>query len=161
MAHRDDPWLQDAKCLGKPDEWDADRIEKADRPEWAYRQCRGCPVLLQCAEAAIRDEAVEVLRAGIVLPQGVKSARKRLQRIIDEGGPRPVRSRMSQLERAKEAWAAARCECCWRSIRPPWGHAVDWPGTVPARNRSRCTTCYIHEKGKPCPTVRPSRIRSS
>ncbi|WIC88923.1 WhiB family transcription factor [Rhodococcus phage Shagrat] len=161
MARHEDAWVQDALCLGKADEWDADKIEKADRPEWAYRQCRDCPVLLACAAAAIRDEAVCVLRAGIVLPQGVKASQKRLQRIIDEGGPRPVRSRLSQLERAKEAWERCVCECCQRKIRPPWGHKADWPDTVPSRNRSRCTTCYIHPKGKPCPTVRTSPSPSS
>lgn len=142
MAYHEDSWQQDAKCLGRADEWDADKVEKPDRPAWAYKQCHDCPVLLACAEAAIREEAVGVLRAGIVLPYGVKSSQKRLQRVIEEGGPRVVRPRQSKLERAKEAWQAARCQHCERPLRPPWGHKVDWPGTLPSRNRNTCTTCY-------------------
>lgn len=142
MAYHEDAWLQDAKCRGRSEEWDADKIDKPDRPAWAYAQCHDCPVLMACAEAAIRDEAVGVLRAGIVLPYGEKSARKRLQQVIDEGGPRVRRPRQTKLERAKESWKAARCEHCLRPIRPPWGHKQDWPGTLPSRNRKTCTTCY-------------------
>lgn len=72
------PWAAQAKCAGKPKEYDPRVIRKAAgvtgatgaahlRRE-APRLCAGCPVSRACAEWAVETRAVGVIAAGRYIP---------------------------------------------------------------------------------------------
>lgn len=72
-------WMVDAKCRGRdPEDYDSMKVKGPDGtiidPRNAVRHklaaqalCRGCPVIGECAEFALRTEASGVIHAGIPL----------------------------------------------------------------------------------------------
>lgn len=64
-------WMEDAICSGRPlGAHDTDRLPSpqstAHRRE-AERLCKGCPVLGECADYALRTRATDVVMAGVPL----------------------------------------------------------------------------------------------
>lgn len=142
-------WQENAKCRGRPELWDADRIPKTDRPRKAWGLCTGCPVLLDCARDAVTEQAVAVIRAGIMLPQAEWAAKRNLLAVIENGGPTQPRQQGrpgTRTEKAIEDWAGCRCHECGRTLRPSWAAVNDFPGTVCAVSMRQCRSCYNHAK---------------
>lgn len=149
-----DGWVEEAKCRGNPERWDADRYPKAERAFRAWALCLDCPVLLQCAQAAIDDGSVQVIRGGVMLPQAENGARKKLTEVIENGGLTrpPSHPEADRIQRAQESWRGAVCGCCGHGLRPSWSTLADFPGTTCAVSMTKCRTCYNHEKwSEPCP----------
>lgn len=64
-------WHLHAKCrhTDHPTNWDSDRAKRTcDRTVMYVLQCEGCPVVRECAAAALEDHSVGVVVAGVPLP---------------------------------------------------------------------------------------------
>lgn len=86
-------WHAKALCAGRPYEWDVDvqvfdkHVKPADASVWAQKMCDPCPVRRECAAEALEQKSVGVLRAGVIIPIGVRTlpAKKKLEAVTKEG----------------------------------------------------------------------------
>jgi hypothetical protein len=66
-------WMEDAKCKNAdPDEYETKNLPRNARKPWLFREkaellCRGCQVKADCADYALRWDAVGVVMAGVPL----------------------------------------------------------------------------------------------
>lgn len=149
---RDNSWRHYAKCKGEdPNLWDLEFLRAAgvfkqrrDMAErYAKRACAGCPVLVECAEAAYRDHDCFVIRAGIPLRiDSIRLDRAKLCAIFDpdEKEPEPP----SELQRQR--WKERRCRSCGSLLRPQRSYVGHWPNTKASACADICQSCWKREK---------------
>jgi hypothetical protein len=136
-------WWDRAKCKGEPIELylpESLPQNEPDRTIAAELRCAGCPVMKECGEDAIEKGDRGVIRAGVILG----NTRNQLY-----GSHLKLRSKLGlppATERGGE-WPRP-CDSCSKPMRPSSRIAkeVDFPGTVPARTATTCTTCACKQQ---------------
>lgn len=127
-------WHLEAQCLGEaPECYDPDNIagygdgpgSEMDRNSAAARLCQGCPVIQQCAQEAIQQNASATIRGGAVI--GPASAREdrfdRLYYAMKHGRP-PSRAELKIFrDNGFDRWIKPDPER-WTTSPPAPGKAV-------------------------------------
>ncbi|MFE7797041.1 WhiB family transcriptional regulator [Nocardia sp. NPDC057440] len=91
-----EPWMAEAKCVGRdPNLYETKKIRVNKRVPGSLRQqayylCRGCPVMAECADYALRWKQTGVVHAGVPLGLAGENAQQyaELDSIRKKGKPR-------------------------------------------------------------------------
>lgn len=145
-------WHEDAQCQGLPIEAFApEGLTPKERAVEAERLCRGCPVWRECAESAIEEGAVCIIRSGIYLPISIKVARAMLEQVLaSETQPNQYEVRR-KLANGNHSAPKGICSQCGATLRHTTMLKADYPDTVLAANANTCRGCdALSKPTSPC-----------
>lgn len=146
-------WRDRALCRNRdPELYVLDGIANNQRAARAKELCFGCPVMVECAEDALRNGDTGVVRGGKSVPEAGGKVRRTLLSV------KGVNDSPLYKRDCKADWSRAQCRECGFKLRPRNARAADYPETREACNTTICSSCRRAQRRQGGTTPRKASI---